>query len=77
MDLDRLNSVMAARRIVPTNPVPATHESQPRRDRELIETNDFCENPRHARDPNFQLSIFNSQGRAVGRRLLRVEKPRI
>jgi len=66
MDLDCLNSIMAASGVMPADAMPAAQKSQPRRDRELIEANDFCKDPRHASEPKSQLSNFNSQGRRMG-----------
>lgn len=45
---DRLDPVVAASRIMPANPVPPTRHSQPRRNRKLVEADQFCEQPGHS-----------------------------
>ncbi len=48
VNLDRLDPVVAACRIMSADPMAATNKSKPRRDGELVKADQFCKKPGHA-----------------------------
>lgn len=63
VDFDRLDAVVAARRIVPADAVPTAGQTQPGRDRQLVETDQLGEEPGHGGRLNFkpQSSTINEK----------------
>ncbi len=56
VDSDGLDAVVAACRIVAADAMTSACQPQPWRDRQLIETDQFCEKPGHAADSKFPFS---------------------
>lgn len=64
---DRLDPVMTARRLMPAHPVPPARHPQPRRDGELVESDQLGEQPGHGEFSTFKLQDSTFKKEASGR----------